>query len=253
MTSESLDRFRRMHARTLARLYAQIRNERWRPADTDFFAAVYESVLSRFRSPLRASRREVDHYLRSLHVSDLALARACGGGSQTAWFHFVTHHRPALSDAILALTGDPERAREMADFFDTELHGVPREGESSRTLLQYYQGRSSLAAWLRAVVVRAYFRRQSSREAVAPDGENGDGAPAQAVGDEESPENVSSPDYESLSRNLLRLSPRDRLRLSLYHAQDLTLPQVARLLAESERKVLRCLRKTHSQMRKGAD
>lgn len=244
MTIESLEQFRRAHRRPLGRLYARIRDRRWKPSESDFVTAVYRSTTSRFRSPLRAGRGEVERYLGSLHVEDLALACACETGSQAAWLHFVASHRPALNDAILDLTGDPSRAREIGDLLDADLHGVQPDGNPRPSLLQHFQGRSSLVTWLLAVVARAHFDQRWRTETSS--------APCD-VSESADPEHIRLERLlgESLGRDLLKLSPQDRLRLALYHSEKLSLPQIARLLRETPPQVLHRLRDTHRELRKG--
>ncbi len=257
MAVESLEQFRRGHARTLARLYARIRDKRWKPTEADFVAVLYRSVVSHFRFPLRAGRGEIERYLGSLHVEDLALACACERGSQSAWLHFVTDRRPAVNETILAFTGDPSRAREMADLLDRELHGAQPDGNPRPSLLQHFQGRSSLLTWLCAVIARVHCdRRWGAKSPAAPDATPQEAIPTS--GNEESPadaERVRQQErlHESVGRALLKLSPRDRLRLSLFHADRLSPTQIARLLREKEPQVLRRLRHTHRQLRKGLD
>jgi DNA-directed RNA polymerase specialized sigma24 family protein len=89
------------------------------------------------------------------HADDVALAAACAAGDEAAWERFVREYRPVLYRAADALdtTG---RARELADALYADLFGLTeREGER-RSLFRYYQGRSSLATWLRAVLAQRY-------------------------------------------------------------------------------------------------
>jgi DNA-directed RNA polymerase specialized sigma24 family protein len=54
---------------------------------------------------------------------------------------------------------------------------------------------------------------------------------------------------QALEASLARLSPRDRLRLACYYAQELTLADVGRLLKEHEATVSRHLAKTRQTVR----
>jgi hypothetical protein len=53
----------------------------------------------------------------------------------------------------------------------------------------------------------------------------------------------------ALGRAVARLSPRDRLRLGCYYAQDMTLAQIGRLLGEHEATASRHLARTRSAVR----
>jgi RNA polymerase sigma factor (sigma-70 family) len=94
--------------------------------------------------------------------ADLELARQCAAGNETAWERFVLDYRPILYRAADAL--DPTgRARELADSLYADLYG--------KSLFRYFQGRSSLATWLRAVLAQRYvdYLRADRRMVALPD------------------------------------------------------------------------------------
>jgi hypothetical protein len=57
----------------------------------------------------------------------------------------------------------------------------------------------------------------------------------------------------ALDAALAGLPPRDRLRLAYYHADDLTLAAIGRLLGEHEATVSRKLQKTRDQLKAAVD
>ena len=57
----------------------------------------------------------------------------------------------------------------------------------------------------------------------------------------------------TLTTALATLEPRDRLRLSYYYVQDLTLAQIGCLLGEHEATVSRKLERTRRELRKGVE
>jgi DNA-directed RNA polymerase specialized sigma24 family protein len=57
----------------------------------------------------------------------------------------------------------------------------------------------------------------------------------------------------SLMAALATLAPRDRLRLSCYYAQSMTLAQIGRLLDEHEATVSRHLTRTRKALRQGVE
>jgi hypothetical protein len=68
------------------RLYRQANAERWRvPADR--FARALESSAGRAFAGRSGNpdARELERYLASLHLEDLALACACAAGDEQAW------------------------------------------------------------------------------------------------------------------------------------------------------------------------
>src|SRR5436190_14131228 len=100
-------------------------------------------------------------------AADLELARLCAAGDERAWETFVREYRPLLYRAADALdrTGG---ARELADSLYGELYGLKKSGGERQSLFRYYQGRSSLATWLRAVLAQRYVDRVRAQRKVAP-------------------------------------------------------------------------------------
>jgi RNA polymerase sigma-70 factor (ECF subfamily) len=180
------------------------------------------------------------------HADDLALAAACAAGDEAAWERFVREYRPVLYRAADALdtTG---RARELADALYADLYGLTERDGERRSLLRYYQGRSSLATWLRAVLAQRYvdLLRAARRLDPLPDDESA--APA-ATPDLDRARNTT-PFERAFAESLSGLDSRDRLRLGLYYTQELTLAQAGRMLRESEATVSRHLARTRRAIR----
>jgi RNA polymerase sigma factor (sigma-70 family) len=182
----------------------------------------------------------------SSYAADVELARLCAEGDERAWETFVREYRPLLYRAADALdrTGG---ARDIADSLYAELYGI-KDGDAPRqSLFRYYQGRSSLATWVRAVLAQRYVDRVRAQRRTAPLTEETDGAAAPPP----------DPDREryvaliraALARAVSRLDPRDRLRLASYYVQELTLAQIGRLLQESEASASRHLARTRRDIR----
>lgn len=245
------------------RLYAEAHAEKWR-LDTSAFA---EALRRSAEHHLHSSRQtpqpaEVESYLESLHLEDLALACACAEGNEAAWEHFVREFRPVLYAAARAIAGE-SAARDLADSLYAEFFGVSNTGAERKSLFRYFHGRSKLSTWLRAVlaqrhvdVLRAARRTESLDDGGEP--RSLPGTPRQrALG---RPGATDAPDPErtrylallqaALTTALAALEPRDRLRLSYYYVQDLTLAQIGRLLGEHEATVSRKLDRTRRDLRK---
>jgi RNA polymerase sigma-70 factor (ECF subfamily) len=227
------------------RLYERAEASRWSLPERDFAEALDRSVAHRFAaSP--PSGAELRAYLESLHAQDLALACACARGEERAWDHFVLEFRPVLYRAAGALGGD---ARESADGLYAELYGLEEREGARRSLFRYYHGRSSLGAWLRAVLAQRLVDRARAASRLVP------------LPDSDPPERSapSSPDPDrprllaalgaALKNALNGLVARDRLRLALYYSQQLTLAQAGRMLGESEATVSRKLDRTRRELR----
>jgi RNA polymerase sigma-70 factor (ECF subfamily) len=229
------------------RLYGEARAVRWRLPRAAFTYALETSCKKAFadRDPVP---REVARYLASLHLEDLALACACAEGHADAWDHFVLEMRPHLYRASDAL--DPSGgARDLADSLYADLYGMNERGEPRQSLLRYFHGRSSLATWLRAVLAQRHIdriRANRRTESLTDDME----APAPALRTVD----VDCPRLVGLLRGALglgvaRLEPRDRIRLKLYYAEQLTLAEIGRLIGEHEATVSRRLARTRRTLR----
>ena len=185
------------------------------------------------------------------HSTDLELARLCAEGDEHAWERFVREYRPLLYRAADAL--DPTRgAREIADSLYAELYGVNGRTGARQSLFRYYEGRSSLATWLRAVLAQRYVDRLRSQRRAEP------------LPDEEVPAaRREEPDphrarYVALVRHALelaigRLPARDRLRFGCYYVQDLTLAQTGRVMNESEATSSRQLARARQEIRRDVE
>ena len=170
----------------------------------------------------------------------------CAAGDERAWETFVREYRPLLYRAADALdrTGG---AREVADSLYADLYGLTSGEGERRSLLRYFQGRSSLATWLRAVLAQRYVDRLRAQRRVEPLSED---AEQQAA----PPPDPDRDRYvalvgDALGRAVSRLDPRDRLRLASYYVQELTLVQIGRLLRESEASASRHLARTRREIR----
>jgi RNA polymerase sigma-70 factor, ECF subfamily len=184
------------------------------------------------------------------HSADLELARLCAAGDEHAWETFVSQFRPVLYRAADAL--DPTQgARDIADSLYAELYGINNRGGERQSLFRYYQGRSSLATWLRAVLAQRYVDRVRVQQRVEP------------LPDQEVPRRSDDPDpdrarYVTLLRRALaaavgRLTARDRLRLGCYYLQELTLVQTGRVMRESEATSSRRLARTRQTIRRDVE
>src|ERR1043165_6685404 len=87
------------------------------------------------------------------------LARRCAAVDERALERFVLEYRPVLYRAADAL--DPSGgARDLADSIYADLY--------SKSLFRYFQGRSSLATWLRAVLTQRYVDRVRAQKRLQP-------------------------------------------------------------------------------------
>jgi len=184
--------------------------------------------------------------LEELRADDLELARLCAAGDERAWERFVREYRPILYRAADALDRT-QGAREIADSLYADLYGIKTAAGERQSLLRYYQGRSSLATWLRAVLVQRYVDRVRVQRKM------------EALPSEEAPGRSEEPDPErtryvtlvrqALGRAVSALTARDRLRLGCYYVQELTLAETGRVMNESEATSSRRLARSRKAIR----
>ena len=232
----------------ISRLYERSNAARW-GVPVSRFASALEISVARAFGTLPHEPREIERYVSALHLEDLALACACADGHEAAWDHFVLQHRPVLYRSADALEPGGG-AREIADALYGELFGVGERHDERRSLFRYFHGRSSLATWLRAVLSQRYVDRIRSQRRLEPLPEEEDER-AIAAAPAADPDRAT---YLALLRTALvlalgRLTDRDRLRLALYYAQQLTLAQAGRVLKEHEATVSRQLARTRAAIR----
>jgi RNA polymerase sigma-70 factor (ECF subfamily) len=191
---------------------------------------------------------ELERYLETLHLEDLALASACAAGSDAAWEHFVLQHRPALYRAAdsLDVSGG---ARGLADSLYADLYGLTERSGVRQSLFRYFQGRSSLATWLRSVLAQRHVDRlRAGRRSEPLSDDQAAARHGPAAPDPDRLRYLAAAE-RALQRALSGLEPRDRLRLGCYYAQELTLAEIGRLLGEHEATASRHLARTRHRLR----
>src|SRR5258708_9545249 len=156
-----IDAFSRQYAPLIDWLHTEANCARWGLVRGRFAEALRRSVEKRFRGT-RPDAAEVEVYLKSLRLEDLAVACAGDDGEEAAWEFFVGQFRQELRAAAGAIlrasgAGDDLRAEELADSLYAELYGVTPAGSGRRkSLFEYFHGRSKLSTWLRAVLAQRH-------------------------------------------------------------------------------------------------
>jgi RNA polymerase sigma-70 factor (ECF subfamily) len=280
-TFAPLDAFYAQNAPLIDSLHAEANCTRWGLARDRFAEALRRSVEKRFGAPCAAAS-DVQAYLKSLHLEDLALACACAEGVEAAWEFFVAHYRQELRSAALAILrtsglGDMARAEELADSLYAELYGVSPSGSGRRkSLFEYFHGRSKLSTWLRAVLAQRHVDLLRTGWRTVSMETDEDGGPrkssagsalhirdsAQKGGPHASVQRTgpvpADPDREkylaridaALSAGIAGLVARERLLLAYYYVDQLTLAEIGRTLGEHESTVSRQLDRTRRALRK---
>jgi len=197
----------------------------------------------------------------SPYSDDLALAEACLSGDEAAWERFIATYRPILYRAADAI--DPTGgSHELADALFADLYGLRERDGQRQSLLRYYQGRSRLSTWLRAVLAQRHIDRLRANRRHEPldkieQAEQADRTDllAAAPADDADPERARylSAMQATLKSAIGALDSRDRLRLTCYYAQDMTLAAIGRLLKEHEATASRHLTRTRRDLREAVE
>lgn len=242
-----------MDARRAERLYKKADAGRWKVPAEVLSNALERSAEKTFagRSP---SDAELDRYFDALHLTDLALACACAVGRNEAWDHFVREFRPGMYRAADAI--DPSGgAREIAEALYAELFGLKELDGKRQSVFRYFHGRSSLATWLRSLIAQRFVDRHRETRRLEPLPEDASPASIASTTTAAHPDRVRfvAAMHAVLSAAIATLTPRHRLRLACYYAQEMTLAQIGKLTGEHEATVSRQLARTRKSIRENVE
>jgi RNA polymerase sigma-70 factor len=232
------------------RLHKRAHADRW-GVTVEAFARTLSASAARALGESTPDADRIERHASSLHLEDLALACACADGHEGAWEHVMSTLRPILYRTADAL--DPAGgARDLADAVWADLYGLKHPDGQRRSLLRSFHGRSTLATWLRSVLAQRQVDRirAGRRLRPLPDEESPAALPA---GPE--PIELERPRYvvemqRALAGALAALTPRERLRLRCYYAQELTLAETGRVIGEHEATVSRQLARSRKSIRR---
>jgi RNA polymerase sigma-70 factor, ECF subfamily len=211
------------------------------------FAAILCEVGSKQAA---CSEPELRTFFLSLRVEELALARACAGGSNSAWEIFLTRYREKLYLSALRIAREDSAAHELADTLYADLYGTNTRDGQRVSKLASYTGRGSLEGWLRTVLAQEYINRyRRTKRLVSLEEESEEGVQFRAP--EHEP--VAPADNrlaEATDEVLTMLSAEDRMVLSAYYLDERTLAEIARMLSVHESTISRKLDKMAKSLRK---
>ena len=254
MPALSLEQFSNNYRDTIDRLYSISNAPAWRVSRSTFATALLKSFERRFGADAVAvNRKDAVSFLDSIHAADLALAIGCRDGDADAWRHLVSTYRAPVDAFARAVLGNSSRASEIADSLWADLYGLRSSDGDRRSPLEHYGGRSSLMSWMRVVVTRLEADRWRATRRMEPLDDDRERNSSLTVNGTDSPDPYRAELLEALERSisaaLNQLSPDDRLRLSYYYVQDLTLAQTAALLGEHESSASRNLARARTAIR----
>lgn len=217
--------------------------------DAETFESWLLEIARRCLAP-DTSPREIARFCRTLHVADLALARACAAGLENAWIECFTLHKQSVFRAACCITGDETRAHEAAQRLWTGLFCVDPEKPSK---LASYTGRGTLESWLKAALFqsavdlyRAERRFVSLEETLAPVCLNI--APARML-QTENARRVA----DALKQAIAQISAEQRFLLASYFLDGHNLLQIGTVLRVHESTVSRRIDKSLASVRRAVN
>jgi len=239
------------------RLFEVSQASRWGLSLPRFSAALEQSAGKRFLSG-SVSQPQLEEYLGTLHLEDLALGCACAEGCEAAWEHFVATYRSYLYSAAGAITrrsaSDPY-ACEFADSLYAALYS--RQTTLGRvSLFDHFYGRSKLSTWLRAVLAQRYvdILRQERRFEGLEDREGHERNLIPQHRADWEPDDPNRSRYLHLLASALKqaissLEASDRSRLISYYMKELTLAEIGKAMNEHEATVSRKLERIRFELK----
>jgi RNA polymerase sigma-70 factor (ECF subfamily) len=189
--------------------------------------------------------------INSLHGNDLYLAFACAQHSPVAWDRFTSIYRKYIHDLTAFVCPVKSMVYELAETILTDLFLPDRSGYSR---IASYDGRSSLATWLRAVVCHRVIneRERKSNGMTQLNEDIFEKADERALVSMEMA--LRSSRYQvlikdSLERACNELTDRERLMLLLRYDNGLQLGQIGCLFGLHQSTITRQLERVQTKIR----
>lgn len=167
-------------------------------------------------------------FIESLHACDLYLCFGCARQNGRAWQSFATEYHAYIDRLAAAASGSDEEATELTDSVIVDLYLPDRSG---RSRIASFDGRSSLATWLRVMVNhRAVNQRKRSRH--QPHGvehlpETADEGALRRLDAELREHRYGDALHEALCRACATLTERERLVLRLRFCETRKVQEIA--------------------------
>jgi RNA polymerase sigma-70 factor, ECF subfamily len=194
----------------------------------------------------QASERQRETFWRALHLEELAIARGCALGRESAWRCFLAQYREKLTRAAVEMTRSAALGEELASALYSELFGLTEHEGKRWSPLLGYSGRGSLMGWLRAILAqrRVDQYRKIGRETALDEIE-----PAAAVSEKIELERLEDLRV-ALKITLSGASAEERFLLSAYYLDQHTLEEISGMLRVHVATVSRKLKRATERLRK---
>jgi len=194
----------------------------------------------------QASERQRETFWRALHLEELAIARGCALGRESAWRCFLAQYREKLTRAAVEMTRSAALGEELASALYSELFGLTEHEGKRWSPLLGYSGRGSLMGWLRAILAqrRVDQYRKIGRETALDEIE-----PAAAVSEKIELDRLEDLRV-ALKITLSGASAEERFLLSAYYLDQHTLEEISGVLRVHVATVSRKLKRATERLRK---
>jgi RNA polymerase sigma-70 factor (ECF subfamily) len=214
------------------------------------FAEALETIGARDNFGLdpgkEANERQREVFWRALHLEELAIARGCALGRESAWRRFLAQYQEQLTRAAVEMTGSAALGEELSSAIYSELFGLTeREGKRWSPLLRY-SGRGSLMGWLRAILAQ---RRVNQYRKLGRETALGEIEPAARVSEQLELKQLEDLQV-AIKTTLSAASAEERFLLSAYYLDQHTLHEMSRVLRVHEATVSRKLKRATERLRK---
>lgn len=196
-----------------------------------------------------ASNSAAINFVKGLHTNDLYLGHACAQRNEMAWDRFTLIYSQYIRALASLVAVSNTAATDIADHVLVDLF-LPRSSGQSR--IASYEGRSSLATWLRVVVINHSI---NERERL---GNKTGGMDILDFADEAAPLRMDASlracRYERVIQDALRcsclcLTDHERLILLLRYNDGLHLGYIARLFGVHQSTITRQLERACKKLR----
>ena len=214
------------------------------------FTAILQTVVSKTEDVCNSPDSEIESFLSSLKLDELALAHGCAAGNQHAWDVFLTRYRESIYQSARSITRNESVGKELADSLYAELYGLgPLEDRRSKLAL--YSGRGSLGGWLRMVLSQNFVNqiRAGKRVVSIEEEEEEHGTQFAATAPVESAP-ADARLANATDQVLATLSSEDRFLLSSYFLDGKRLAEIGRVLGVHESTISRKMEKLLKELRK---
>jgi RNA polymerase sigma-70 factor (ECF subfamily) len=231
-----------------AGLYREAEAEKYGLTQQDF-AGILQEVAAKYL-PADRSATEVSDLLTHLRIEELALARACALGNETAWEVFLTRYREKLFTAAHSIVQGDSNARELADSLYADLWGTRTTDGRRVSKLNSFTGRGSLEGWLRAVLAQEYVNRfRQQQRLVSLEEQTEAGAQFEAESNDPT-QAIDARLREATDQALAWLAAEDKYIMASYYLDGRTLAEIARVLGVHESTISRKVEKITVATRK---